>query len=225
MTKGSFAQFTRPDHADLELVSVAYRNRLPQRLRRGRLVAAVSACATIAVILLSTHSAFASAGQAVEDKVPDQYAEPGSVFLAKYVAWAKGIEAEGQKRGTPLTATQRELARQIGIKHPEKVRLVYVDEVPFPVDDEDMRRTGESLGFIGPNITNNAQAFGYTIWVRNGFTLDRPSLAHELVHVAQIERSESFGAYARQYMLELRKHGHADMPLELEAYEANREYR
>lgn len=225
MTKGSTAQFTRPDHVDLELVSAAYRNHLPRRMRRGGRVAVVSACAALSVILLSTPSAFASGGQAVENKVPDQHAEPGSDFLAKYVAWAKGIEAEGQRRGTPLAAKQLELATQIGIEHPEMVRLVYVDEVPFPVDDDDMRKMGESLGFIGPNITNNAQAFGYTIWVRNGFTLDRPSLAHELVHVAQIERSESFGAYARQYMLELRKHGHADMPLELEAYEANREYR
>ncbi|WP_226631967.1 hypothetical protein [Novosphingobium profundi] len=160
-----------------------------------------------------------------EAQVSGEKADTGAEFLAKYAAWAKGIEAEGQARGTPLTAEQTELARQVGIAHPEKVRLVHVEAVPFPTQDEAMRKMGESLGFIGPGITNNAQAFGYTIWVRDGFTLDRPSLAHELVHVAQIERSASFDAYVQRYMQELQTYGHARMPLEVEAYEANRTYR
>ena len=78
---------------------------------------------------------------------------------------------------------------------------------------------------LGISVRDNAQAFGYTIWVRDGFTLDRPSLAHELVHVAQIERSEGFDAFVKRYMMELLEHGHADMPLEAEAYEANQAYR
>ncbi|MCJ1961491.1 hypothetical protein [Novosphingobium mangrovi (ex Hu et al. 2023)] len=160
-----------------------------------------------------------------EAQVSGKQADAHAEFLASYAAWAKGIEAEGQARGTPLTAEQFELARQVGIAHPEKVRLVHVETVPFPTHDEAMRKMGESLGFIGPGITNNAQAFGYTIWVRDGFTLDRPSLAHELVHVAQIERSASFDAYVQRYMQELQTYGHARMPLEVEAYEANRTYR
>jgi hypothetical protein len=170
--------------------------------------------------------AFASTGQ---HRAGSQIsAEPNSRyadFLANYAAWAKNVEAEGMERGTPLSAEQIELASQIGIKHPENVRLVFVDAVPFPTNDEVMRRIGEKLGFIGPGVTNNAQAFGYTIWVRDGFTLDRPSLAHELVHVAQIERSEGFDAFVKRYMMELLERGHADMPLETEAYEANQAYR
>jgi hypothetical protein len=85
-----------------------------------------------------------------------------------------------------------------------------------------MRKIGEELGFVGPGITNNAQAFGYTIWVRNGFDLTWPLLAHELVHVQQIERNASFGAFVEKYMKQLMAHGHENMPLEVEAYEANR---
>ncbi|MFB0612636.1 hypothetical protein [Aurantiacibacter poecillastricola] len=151
--------------------------------------------------------------------------DPQADFLARYIDWAKTIEASGQDRGTPLSSTQLELAREIGIEHPEKVRLVFVDAVPFPTHDEVMREVGEDLGFIGPGITNNAQAFGYTIWIRDGFALDRPGLAHELVHVAQIERSASFGDYVERYMQELSEHGHVDMPLEVEAYAANTKYR
>ncbi|WP_433933295.1 hypothetical protein [Brevundimonas diminuta] len=131
-----------------------------------------------------------------------------------------------EKRGSrqPLSPEQLELAVQIGIKHPEKVRLVFVDAIPFPMHDAQMREAGERMGFTGPGVINNAQAFGYTIWVRKDFVLDRPRLAHELVHVEQIERSASFESYARNYMLELLSFGHEKMPLELEAYRANEKF-
>ncbi len=87
-----------------------------------------------------------------------------------------------------------------------------------------MRDAATQMGFIGPGVINNAQAFGYTIWVSKDFVLDRPSLAHELVHVEQIERSASFGSYAKNYMLELLSFGHEKMPLELEAYQANKKF-
>lgn len=145
-------------------------------------------------------------------------------FMAYYVKWAEEIEARGQATGTPLDPVQARLAAEIGIKHPERVRLVFVDEVPFPTENPEVKLAGERFGFIGPGIVNNAQAFGYTIWVRKAFTLDRPRLAHELVHVMQIERSPSFAAYAGQYVSELIQYGHEKSPLELEAYEANRRY-
>lgn len=166
------------------------------------------------------HATIADADHKPSGERHDPYAD----FIAKYTEWARSIEAEGMERGTPLTAQQIALASEIGIEHPENVRLVFVDAVPFPADDEDMRETGESLGFIGPDIINNAQAFGYSIWVRDGYSLDRPSLAHELVHVAQIERSASFREYVSRYMRELLEYGHRSMPLEVEAYEANRRY-
>ena len=197
----------------------------PQCLKRARWRNTASICAAIAASLICVDPALAVGKQsAAKGQLSSESDNPYAEFMTRYIEWAQSIEAEGQKRGTPLDAQQIDLAHEIGIKHPEKVRLVFVDTVPFPTEDESLRQIGEGLGFIGAEVINNAQAFGYTIWVRKGFMLDRPSLAHELVHVAQIERSESFGAYARQYMLELSEHGHAAMPLELEAYEANRKF-
>ena len=162
----------------------------------------------------------AEATQQIAAEEPDHYAR----FLQNYVNWASIIEAEGQQLGMPLTSNQIELASEVGIKRPEKVRIIFVDDVPFPKENEDMREMGEALGFIGSGVINNAQAFGYTIWVRNGYTLNRPSLAHELVHVMQIERNGDFGAFVKQYMLQLLEHGHMDMPLEIEAYAANEKF-
>ncbi|MXP10357.1 hypothetical protein [Pseudoblastomonas halimionae] len=190
-------------------------------LRRSGIRTALSACALFAAGMLSACHTLADERIASSQ---DEQRNAAAAFLAKYVAWAKLIEVQGQERGVPLTPAERRLAAEVGIARPDKVRLVYVDAVPFPADDPEMRAVGESMGFIGPGVINNAQAFGYTIWVRRGFTLDTPLLAHELVHVAQIERSASFGAYAERYMRELMEFGHTGMPLEIEAHEANRKY-
>lgn len=193
--------------------------------RRTVLRAGLAACAAIAVAWVTAGQAFALPMQAKAER-PDQaqQADRYGSFLARYAQWVVSIEAEGQERGSPLTPAQREMATEIGIERPDKVRLVLVDAVPFPTEDAAMREIGEKLGFIGPGVVNNAQAFGYTIWVRDGFVLDRPGLAHELVHVWQIERSADFAAYLQEYMGQLRRHGHEDMPLEIEAYAANLKY-
>lgn len=186
---------------------------------KGVLVGAmVSACAAIAGP--ATGAATGHEGE-TSPQAAGEEAGPYATFLANYVEWVRTIEIEGQARGVPLTPKQIELATTIGIEQPEKVRLVYVDEVPFPSEDPQMRMIGEKLGFVGPGITNNAQAFGYTIWVRNGFELTWPLLAHELVHVQQIERNASFGAFVQKYMTQLMAYGHDAMPLEVEAYKAN----
>lgn len=194
--------------------------------RKGFSGAVILSCAALSLSLPVTADALVDANKSESQQgVPNEKADPYAEFLAKYADWARSLEAEGQKRGTPLTGQQIELAKEIGIKRPENVRLIFVESVPFPTDDEAMRKIGEALGFIGPGVTNNAQAFGYTIWVRNGYTLDCAKLAHELVHVMQIERSGDFAEFVKQYMVQLRAHGHWSMPLEVEAYEANEKYK
>lgn len=192
----------------------------PRMRQPGMICMALIACAVSAstpLLAAESQPAHASTITASQDEFLGR-------FMDYYARWAEGVEGRGQATGEPLNRDQSRLASEIGIKHPEKVRLVFVDEVPFPTENPEIRAAGEKFGFIGPGIINNAQAFGYTIWVRKGFSLDRPRLAHELVHVMQIERSGNFTAYARQYVLELMQFGHEKSPLELEAYDANRKY-
>lgn len=73
------------------------------------------------------------------------------------------------------------LASNIGIEHPENVRIVYVNEVPFPYENFALKAFGEAVGLVGEGIINNAQVFGYSIYTRKDFELNRPKLAHELV--------------------------------------------
>lgn len=145
------------------------------------------------------------------------------ILLPQYIEWGYETEAQGLKLGTPLDEEGLKLAKDIGVKSPEKIRIVSVDVVPFPYDNFALKVLGESLGFIGENIINEAQAFGYSIYVRKGYELDKPRLAHEIVHVLQIERS-NFEDVTFQHLSDLAQYGYSKAPLEVEAFKANKKY-
>lgn len=144
-------------------------------------------------------------------------------ILPQYIDWASATEVAGLNAGQPLNAAQLALAAEIGIKRPEKIRLVYVDAVPFPYHNPMLKLVGEATGFIGDGIINNAQVFGYSIYVRKDYSLNTPRLAHELVHVLQIERA-SLEQVITQHFADLLTYGYDNSPLELEAYEANKTF-
>lgn len=146
-----------------------------------------------------------------------------NVLLPQYISWADDINTKGLKIGTSLDEQQLLLATDIGIKNPKKVRIAYVDEVPFPHENFALKVLGEALGFIGEGIVNHAQVFGYSIYIRTGYELNRPRLAHELVHVLQIERSD-LETIISQHFSNLAKYGYENAPLEVEAFKANQKY-
>ncbi|GGP60245.1 hypothetical protein [Shewanella saliphila] len=145
------------------------------------------------------------------------------ILLPQYIDWAYETDKQGLESGSPLNPQELSLAKNIGIQNPEKVRIVYVDEVPFPYENFALKTLGEALGFIGEGIINNAQVFGYSIYVRNGYELNRPKLAHELVHVLQIERT-SLDHIITKHFSDLAEYGYDKAPLEVEAFKANKEY-
>lgn len=145
------------------------------------------------------------------------------ILLPQYIAWAHETDRAGMEIGTPLNQKELSLATAIGIEHPEKVRIVYVNEVPYPYDNFALKIFGEAVGLIGEGIINNAQVFGYSIYTRKDFELDRPKLAHELVHVLQIERA-SLDNIVTQHFSDMAEYGYNKAPLEIEAAEANKKY-
>lgn len=146
------------------------------------------------------------------------------IILPQYIEWAHETEVLGLKVGQPLDEKQLIIAKEIGIKSPGKIRLIYVDEVPFPNENIVLKTVGEALGFIGDGIINNAQVFGYSIYIRKGYQLTTPSIAHELVHVLQIERS-GLEQVITQHFVDLAKYGYENSPLEVEAFKANEKFR
>lgn len=146
-----------------------------------------------------------------------------SQLIGQYIDWAAVIDKSGQQQGIALSAAQQVIARDVGVAAPERVRLIYLPAVPFPLDNPGLKLLGESLGFIGPGIVNNAQVFGYAIYVRDGFVLDTPKLAHELVHVRQIEHS-SFQSITLWHLWDLVWYGYKNSRIEAEAFLANEKY-
>ncbi|WP_444464620.1 hypothetical protein [Rhodobacter capsulatus] len=88
-------------------------------------------------------------------------------------------EAEAQAMGRALDPREQEIARKVGVQHPERVRLLVVERIA-PLADPDLA-----------GLFSLHRAWGLTTGY--GITVTKAPvpdwlLAHELVHVAQYER-------------------------------------
>ena len=136
-------------------------------------------------------------------------------------AWAKNQEIYILEHGVPLTRDQVSDARQTGVREPNRVRVLLVDRIPLPEDKElaDAARQAQIM-----TEASRAVALGYGIIVRADGWQDRELLLHQLVHVAQCERSGGLESFVGEYLLDRR--GSRDFslgPLENEARAVARE--
>jgi len=148
------------------------------------------------------------------DAPPAQMAQKVDHLLPRALAWYTAVEAELLRVGRPLTVTEAELAGRLGVRQPDKVRVVVLDRFPMPADPEvlaEARRHG--LG----SRAEGGRTQGYAIMLKPGLAEDPQVIAHELVHVAQHDRLGR-AAFLRRYLLEMEMMGYARSPLELEAY-------
>ena len=129
------------------------------------------------------------------------------------VAWFSEQEKELLPHGRPLNADEVKIARQMGVQHPDRVRVIIMREFPLP-DDPILFKELKTLGLGSPLA--GGRSLGYAVLIKPKYENQPWLLAHELVHVGQRER---FGteAFIRRYLLELRVFGYARAPLEIEA--------
>lgn len=111
--------------------------------------------------------------------------------------WAKAQEDFVLARGTPLTPRQIEDARLAGIQDSSRVRLLVVDRIPLP-DDPQLAEAARRTGIV----TNDTKCigFGHAVIVRADAWGDRELLLHNLVHIAQCERSGGLEKWVEQYL-------------------------
>lgn len=145
-------------------------------------------------------------------------------FEKTLTLWLDDINAEILETGIPLSPELRDVANQLGIRHPDRIRILVVDEVPAPSDHPILYREGERRNLWGPGIQGNAQVFGHGIAVTRQVLDDTGKMAHELMHVAQIERFASLQDFVVEYLRQIAEHGYADAPLEVEAFKQNSRY-
>ncbi len=116
--------------------------------------------------------------------------------------------------GVPLSDIEIEDAKTVGVGHPERVRLLPVEIVPWPGASA-LRAAARAISFnIGATC---GLTLGYGIFIRKDCWRDRALIAHELVHTAQYERLGGIKPFLRQYLGECLTVGYLNSPLEREA--------
>ncbi len=130
--------------------------------------------------------------------------------------WVAKQEKEILSLGEPLSDQLLADASAIGVQHPERVRILHVDEIPQP-ENTLLRNAARAMNFLTPATLGMALRYG--ILVNNEMIGGRELLVHELVHTAQYERFGSIAAFLQQYLYECISVGYENAPLEIEAVE------
>ena len=135
------------------------------------------------------------------------------LLAPKAIAWAQQRAAEIAASGTALTAAELTLAQRVGVAHPQRIRLAFVDRLPMP-DDALLRQAALHTGMLGPDAIG--LTLGHGIYIRNGYQSSR-LLSHECRHVRQYEDAGSIAAYLPDYLRQIVEYGYTDAPFEVDA--------
>ena len=111
--------------------------------------------------------------------------------------WCKGTETFVLARGVPLSSRQTADARLAGVRNCSRVRVLVVDRIPLP-DNEELAEAARRTGIITDDT--RCVGFGHAIIIRADFWGDRELFLHNLVHITQCERSGGLEQWVRQYL-------------------------
>lgn len=111
--------------------------------------------------------------------------------------WAKKQETYILKHGVPLTPRQLADARRAGVQDCARVRVLVVDRIPLPEDKElaEAARRAQIITDACPAIT-----VGHGIIIRADNWHNRELLLHQMVHIAQCERSGGLECFVTEYL-------------------------
>jgi hypothetical protein len=115
--------------------------------------------------------------------------------------WAKAQETFVLKHGLPLTTRQMADARRAGVQDPAKVRVLVVDRIPLP-DHKELAEAARSAQII--TDASRGVAIGHAIIIRADSWQNRELILHQLVHVAQCERSGGLESFVEEYLSDRR---------------------
>jgi len=111
--------------------------------------------------------------------------------------WAKAQEDLILQHGSPLAPRQVADAQRAGVQDTSRVRVLVVDRIPAPVDAE-LAEAARHAQII--TEASRAVTIGHGIIIRADRWQDRELVLHQLVHVAQCERSGGLESFVEQYL-------------------------
>lgn len=137
------------------------------------------------------------------------------VLLPKAIAWCESVSANIQAQGDALSETAMADARAVGVQHPGRVRIQFVEAFPMP-NDPMLARAARAVDFLGPSTAG--LTLGYGILVKRA-SFSRRLLSHECRHVAQFEQAGSLRGFLEAYLTELVASGYEACSFERDARE------
>jgi hypothetical protein len=142
---------------------------------------------------------------------------PPEIFelvLPLAVKWAEDYEKFILNNGISLSPDQKIDAKSVGVKHPEKIKILQVIHIPQP-NDGLLKVANDTLQFITQQTLGLTLRYG--IFIQKDSYKERKLLIHEFVHTSQYERLGSIESFLRRYLHERTIFEYSEAPLELEA--------
>ncbi len=136
------------------------------------------------------------------------------LFLPIAAFWVEREERKILRHGVPLSADGLIDAAKMGVAHPEKIRLMKVDRIPW-LNGWFVKLLSRAIPAVSSNMVGLSLRYG--IYIRSRYWGNRHLIAHECVHTGQYERSESVAGFLQAYFTECLEAGYPGAPLEQEA--------
>ena len=156
----------------------------------------------------------AALGASVAAAAQDDLAAQLPHIAPRVIQWAEVQAGQALRGGSALNAAQAALARRVGVKSPERIRLVIVDEIPLP-DEPALKAASSRVGIA--QLDACGMTIGYAVLVRRGFEDDVRLLSHEFRHVAQYESHGGIAPFLARHLAHLVQYGYEDSPFERDA--------
>lgn len=131
--------------------------------------------------------------------------------------WAAKQEEMILREGVPLSEQEIADAKALGVREPQRVRLLQVDAIPAPGHPM-LKATYNAINCF--TATPRGLTLQYGIFVRSDCWRDRFLIAHELAHTAQYQRLGGILPFLRGYLFQCATIGYREAPLEQEATDA-----
>ncbi len=134
-------------------------------------------------------------------------------LLPSAIAWAELQAKHVADVGRKLNSGGLDLARAVGVQHPQLIRVKLVDQLPLP-EEPTLKQAALQTGLLGPGTVG--LTFGYGLFIVQGHDTAR-LLSHECRHVYQYEVLGSMTRFLTVYLGQIVNVGYRDAPLEQDA--------
>jgi len=142
----------------------------------------------------------------------------GLLFLPVAGIWVAWHERKILREGVPLSSQGMMDAAEVGVRHPEKIRVLQVRNIPV-LNGRFIR----ALSKFWPEISTHTigLCLRYGIYLRKGTASgrERELIAHECAHTAQYEACGGILRFLLRYFSECIHYGYLSAPMEMEAVE------